>query len=40
NNINYKEIKKVIEDMGAAIHSVDEIVAGKTIIDAVKTEQD
>ncbi len=40
NDINYKEVKKVIEDMGAAIHSVDEIVAGKLIIDAVKTEQD
>ncbi len=39
-NINYREIKKVIEDMGAAIHSVDEIVAGRKIIDAVKTEQD
>jgi len=40
NNMNFNAIKEVIEDLGAAIHSVDEIVAGKVLVEAVKTEQD
>ncbi len=39
-NLNFEKIKKVLEDFGAVIHSVDEIVAGKRIVESVKTEQD
>jgi len=40
NNMDFEKIKKVIEELGAVIHSVDEIVAGKIIVEKVKTEQD
>jgi len=40
NNMDFEKIKKVIEDLGAVIHSVDEIVAGNVIVERVKTEQD
>ena len=40
NNMDFEKIKKVIEDLGAVIHSVDEIVAGNIIVERVKTEQD
>ncbi len=38
-NINYEEIEKLIQDMGASIHSIDEVVAGKEIIDDAETLQ-
>jgi uncharacterized protein len=38
-NINYIEVVKLIEDMGASIHSIDEVVAGKEIIDDAETLQ-
>ncbi len=31
-NINYNYLVKVIEDMGCAIHSIDEVITGKHII--------
>lgn len=40
NNLDFEEIKSTIENLGAVIHSVDEIVAGKRIVESVKTEQD
>lgn len=40
NNLDFEEIKAAIENLGAVIHSVDEIVAGKVIVESVKTEQD
>ena len=40
NNMDFEKIKKVIEELGAVIHSVDEIVAGKIMVEKVKTEQD
>jgi hypothetical protein len=40
NNMDFEKIKKVIEELGAVIHSVDEIVAGKVVVERVKTEQD
>lgn len=40
NDLNYERIRKVLEDFGAVIHSVDEIVAGRRIVESVKTEQD
>jgi hypothetical protein len=38
-NINYGEVEKLIQDMGASIHSIDEVVAGKDIIDDAQTLQ-
>ena len=39
-NLIYSQIIKVIEEMGGTIHSVDEVVAGKIIIDDAATLQD
>ena len=39
-DLNFDKIKATIENLGAVIHSVDEIVAGKMIVESVKTEQD
>ncbi|MDO9546844.1 MAG: DUF211 domain-containing protein [Pelolinea sp.] len=38
-NINFEEVEKLIQNMGAAIHSIDEVVAGKDIIDDAETLQ-
>ena len=40
NDLDFNEIKSVIEDLGGVIHSVDEVVAGKVIVESVRTEQD
>ncbi len=40
NGLNYDRIRKVLEDFGAVIHSIDEIVAGRKIVESVRTEQD
>jgi len=39
-DINYEEVEKIIQDMGGSIHSIDEVVAGKEIIDDAETLQD
>ncbi|MDP2966269.1 MAG: DUF211 domain-containing protein [Pelolinea sp.] len=39
-DINFEEIRDIIEDMGGSIHSLDEVVAGKMIIDDSATLQD
>jgi hypothetical protein len=39
-DLNYSEVKNTIEDMGGSIHSIDEVVAGKMIIDDAATLQD
>jgi hypothetical protein len=39
-NINYSLVAEVIQDMGGSIHSIDEVVAGKEIIDDAATLQD
>lgn len=39
-NMDFEEIKRTIERLGGVIHSVDEIVAGKKIVETVITEQD
>ncbi|MGD1991639.1 MAG: DUF211 domain-containing protein [Anaerolineae bacterium] len=38
--IPYSTVTSLIEEMGGAIHSVDEVVAGKMIIDDAATLQD
>jgi len=39
-NINFEKVKKILEDSGAAIHSIDEVAAGKKIVEEVRTPQD
>ena len=39
-SIDFENIKKRIEELGATIHSVDEVAAGKIIVEEVKTPQD
>jgi hypothetical protein len=39
-SIDFEMIKKKLEEMGATIHSVDEVAAGKRIVEEVKTPQD
>lgn len=40
NDLSFQELKVVIEENGAAIHSIDEVAAGKSIIEDVVTHQD
>lgn len=39
-NIIYAEMEKLIQELGGSIHSIDEVVAGKMIIDDAATLQD
>ncbi len=39
-DISYAQVSQLIEDMGGTIHSIDEVVAGKEIIDDAVTLQD
>lgn len=39
-NLNYDRIREAIETYGASIHSIDEAVAGKRIVEEVTTPQD
>ena len=39
-NISFPIVEKLIEELGGTIHSVDEVVAGKMIIDDAATLQD
>jgi hypothetical protein len=39
-NIDFEEVKKVIEENGAVIHSVDEVATGKKMVSESKTPQD
>ena len=40
NPISFEDIKKKLEEMGSTIHSVDEVAAGKRIVEEVRTPQD
>ncbi|MGQ9721126.1 MAG: DUF211 domain-containing protein [Candidatus Jordarchaeum sp.] len=40
NNLNYNQIKEKIDSLGAVIHSVDQVVAGTTVVEEVRTAQD
>jgi hypothetical protein len=40
NSIDFESVKKKLEEMGATIHSVDEVAAGKIVIEEVRTPQD
>ena len=39
-DLNYDEIASVIEENGGAIHSIDEVAAGRVLIEDVITPQD
>jgi hypothetical protein len=39
-DISFDRVSNLIEDMGGTIHSIDEVVAGKKIIDDAATLQD
>lgn len=39
-DLNYQEITQAIEQYGGSIHSIDEVVAGKTMVEEVTTPQD
>ena len=39
-SISYPRVLEIIEEMGGAVHSIDEVVAGKKIIDDADTLQD
>ena len=40
NSIDFESIKNKLKEMGATIHSVDEVAAGKRIVEEVMTPQD
>jgi len=39
-DISLEEVRGVIEHLGGAIHSIDEVVAGREIVEASTTPQD
>lgn len=39
-NIDFEEISDTLESLGAVIHSIDVVVAGKKIVEDVQTPQD
>ncbi len=39
-DINFEQVNTVVEDMGASIHSIDKVSAGKNLIKEVFTHQD
>jgi hypothetical protein len=39
-DLDYERIKEVIEELGAVIHSIDEIAAGRRLVEEVETLQD
>ena len=40
NRIDFKSVKEKLEEMGATIHSVDEVASGRIIVEEAKTPQD
>ena len=39
-SISFEEIRSKLQEFGATIHSIDEVAAGKTIVEEVTTPQD
>jgi hypothetical protein len=39
-DLKYNQIKDAIEHYGASVHSVDEVVAGRKLVEEVTTPQD
>ena len=38
--IDYEKVEATIRDLGAVVHSVDSVSAGKKLVEALKTPQD
>lgn len=38
-SLNYEEIERAIEHVGAVVHSIDEIATGKLLIENIKRER-
>jgi hypothetical protein len=38
--ISFDDVKKKLEELGATVHSIDEVAAGKRIVEEVRTPQD
>ena len=38
--LNFEDITQAIEEYGGSIHSIDEVVAGRTMVEEVTTPQD
>jgi hypothetical protein len=38
--ISFEDVKKKLEELGATVHSIDEVAAGKRIVEEVRTPQD
>ena len=39
-NINFEDVSSTLEDLGAVIHSIDNVVAGRKLVEDVETPQD
>jgi len=39
-NIDFEQIKEVIQEEGGSIHSVDQVVAGEELVEQINTPQD
>jgi hypothetical protein len=39
-DMEVQDVKQVIKDFGASIHSVDEVAAGEKIVEKIRTPQD
>lgn len=39
-SINFEIVKRKLEEMGATIHSIDEVAAGRRVVEEVRTPQD
>jgi len=39
-DVSFEQVEELIEQMGGAVHSIDEVVAGRIIIDDAETLQD
>jgi hypothetical protein len=39
-NLRYERVAQIIEENGGSIHSIDEVAAGKVLIEDVETPQD
>jgi hypothetical protein len=40
NQLSFEELKELIKENGGAIHSIDEVAAGRSLIEDVVTHQD
>ncbi len=39
-NLEFEEVKAALEACGASVHSIDQVVAGRTVVEEVKTHME